>query len=153
MYTTPARFAPTDCGAKRASSGPWDRSLGHTRKKYGLTRLRSGVDADGEITGTGFAPPPYTRAAARVVPDVRCPTTASTSGSRYSSSATRTAASSLPESSTTRSLRGRPFTPPLALISAPASSAACRIATPRGWAYHLAPPMTYGPPSGEHGSD
>src|SRR2546427_1477219 len=78
MYTTPARFAPNDCRAKRASSGPWDRSLGHTRKKYGLIPLRSGLDADGEITGTGFAPPPYTRAAATAVPDVRCPDRKST---------------------------------------------------------------------------
>src|SRR3989449_6420013 len=124
MYRMPARFAPSDCRAKRASSGPWDRSLGHTRKKYGLIPLRSGLDADGEITGTGLVPPPYTRAAAMVVPDVRCPRTATTSGSRYSSSATRTAVSSRPESSTTRNLRGRPLTPPLVLISATASSAA-----------------------------
>src|SRR5438876_4236293 len=78
MYRMPARFAANDCRAKRASSGPWDRSVGHTRKKYGLIPLRSGLDADGEITGTGLAPPPYTRAAAMVVPDGRCPTTAST---------------------------------------------------------------------------
>src|SRR5207245_1309281 len=64
MYRMPARFAANDCRAKRASSGPWDRSVGHTRKKYGLIPLRSGLEADGEITGTGLAPPPYTRAAA-----------------------------------------------------------------------------------------
>src|SRR3989454_1108775 len=149
MYRMPARFAPNACRAKRASSGPWDRSVGHTRKKYGLIPLRSGLEADGEITGTGLAPPPYTRAAAMVVPDVRCPTTATRSGSRYSSSATRTAVSSRPESSATRSLRGRPFTPPLALISAAASSAACRIATPRGWENGPATPMMIGPVSWE----
>src|SRR2546421_11483386 len=115
MYTTPARFAPNDCRAKRASSGPWDRSLGHTRKKYGLIPLRSGLDADGEITGTGLVPPPYTRAAAMAAPDVRGPTTATTSGSRYSSSATRTAVSSPAESSAAPTSTGQPFTAALAL--------------------------------------
>src|SRR2546429_4967755 len=61
----PARLAPSVCQAKRASSGPCCRSLGHTRNTYGLIPDRSGLDADGEIIGVGVAPPPYTRAAER----------------------------------------------------------------------------------------
>src|SRR5207248_10231118 len=94
----PARLAPSVCQAKRASSGPCCRSLGHTRNTYGLIPDRSGLDADGEIIGVGVAPPPYTRAAEREGPELRCPTTATIAGSAYSCSATRTAASSLPES-------------------------------------------------------
>src|SRR5205809_208151 len=59
----PARLAPSVCQAKRASSGPCCRSLGHTRNTYGFIPDRSGLDADGEIIGVGVAPPPYTRAA------------------------------------------------------------------------------------------
>src|SRR5437879_10538321 len=54
----PARLAPSVCQAKRASSGPCCRSLGHTRNTYGLIPDRSGLDADGEIIGVGVAPPP-----------------------------------------------------------------------------------------------
>src|SRR5207244_5187644 len=98
----PARLAPSVCQEKRASSGPCCRSLGHTRNTYGLIPDRSGLDADGEIIGVGVAPPPYTRAAEREGPELRCPTTATIAGSAYNCSATRTAVSSLPESSTTR---------------------------------------------------
>src|SRR5438477_5061341 len=93
----PARRAPSVCQAKRASSGPCCRSLGHTRNTQGLTPDRSGLDAEGEIITTGLGPAPYTRAAAIVGPDERCPTTATTVGSAYSRSAARTAVSSLPE--------------------------------------------------------
>src|SRR5438874_10346294 len=74
----PARLAPSVCQAKRASSGPCCRSLGHTRNTYGLIPDRSGLDADGEIIGVGVAPPPYTRAAAREAPELKWPTTATT---------------------------------------------------------------------------
>src|SRR6266581_6670177 len=77
----PARLAPSVCQAKRASSGPCCRSLGHTRNTYGLIHDRSGLDADGEIIGVGVAPPPYTRAAEREGPELRCPTTATIAGS------------------------------------------------------------------------
>src|SRR5438876_1148457 len=107
----PARLAPSVCQEKRASSGPCCRSLGHTRNTYGLIPDRSGLDADGEIIGVGVAPPPYTRAAEREGPELRCPTTATIAGSAYNCSATRTAVSSLPESSTTRSSSLRPRIP------------------------------------------
>src|SRR5712664_4037659 len=94
---------------------------------------RAGLDAEGEMSTTGFAPPPYTRAAAIVVVDARCPTTATTLGSAYSLSAVRTAASSLPESSATRSSISRPRTPPLALTWFTANWAARSIEAPRGW--------------------
>src|SRR5437773_8086293 len=87
----PARLAPSVCQAKRASSGPCCRSLGHTRNTYGFIPDRSGLDADGEIIGVGVAPPPYTRAAESEGPELRCPTTATIAGSAYSCSATRTA--------------------------------------------------------------
>src|SRR5437867_1969041 len=90
----PARLAPSVCQEKRASSGPCCRSLGHTRNTYGLIPDRSGLDADGEIIGVGVAPPPYTRAAEREGPELRCPTTATIAGSAYNCSATRTAVSS-----------------------------------------------------------
>src|ERR1051326_7234922 len=129
----PARRAPSACQAKCASSGPCCRSLGHTRNTQGLNPDRSGLDADGEIIATGSAPPPYTRAAAIVGPDERCPTTATTLGSAYSRSATRTAVSSLPEPSTMRSSRGRPRPPRLALIWFTANWAARSIEAPRVW--------------------
>src|SRR2546425_917470 len=77
----PARRAPRVCQAKRASWGPCCRSLGHTRNTKGLKPDSSGLDADGEIIAVGVAPPPYTRAAARDVPELKCPTTATTTGS------------------------------------------------------------------------
>src|SRR5205823_3192605 len=140
----PARRAPSPCQAKRASSGPGCRSLGHTRNTHGLNPDRSGLDAEGEIIATGLAPAPYTRAAAIVVPDERCPTTATTVGSAYSCSATRTAVSSLPESSATRSSSGRPRTPRLALIWFTASWAARSMDAPRGWEKGPARPMVIG---------
>src|SRR5216117_2738384 len=82
----PARLAPSVCQAKRASSGPCWRSLGHTRNTYGLIPDRLGLDADGEIIGVGVAPPPYTRAAEREGPELRCPTTATIAGSAYNCS-------------------------------------------------------------------
>src|SRR5438309_5079308 len=85
----PARRAPSACQAKCASSAPCCTSLGHTRNTHGLNPDSSGLDADGEIIATGSAPAPYTRAAAIVAPDERCPTTATTVGSAYSRSATR----------------------------------------------------------------
>src|SRR5258708_12859509 len=94
---------------------------------------RAGLDAEGEMSTTGFVPPPYTRAAAIVVVDARCPTTATTLGSAYSLSAVRTAASSLPEPSATRSSISRPRTPPLALTWFTANWAAPSIVAPRGW--------------------
>src|SRR3989440_8283323 len=145
----PARRAASACHAKRASSGPYCRSLGHTRNTHGLNPDRSGLDADGEIIATGSAPAPYTRAAAIVVPDERCPTTATIDGSAYSRSATRTAVSSLPESSATRSSSGRPRTPPLALIWFTASWAARSIDAPRGWEKVPARPIATGRPARE----
>src|SRR2546429_4860444 len=141
----PARLAPSVCQAKRASSGPCCRSLGHTRNTYGLIPDRSGLDADGEIIGVGVAPPPYTRAAEREGPELRCPTTATIAGSTYSCSATRTAASSLPESSTTRSSSLRPRIPRLALIWLTANWAARSIEAPRGWEKGPARPTAIGP--------
>ena len=141
----PARLAPSVCQAKRASSGPCCRSLGHTRNTYGLIPDRSGLDADGEIIGVGVAPPPYTRAAEREGPELRCPTTATIAGSAYSCSATRTAASSLPESSTTRSSSLRPRIPRLALIWLTANWAARSIEAPRGWEKGPARPTAIGP--------
>src|SRR5437667_11367454 len=140
----PARLAPSVCQAKRASSGPCCRSLGHTRNTYGLIPDRSGLDADGEIIGVGVAPPPYTRAAEREGPELRCPTTATIAGSAYSCSATRTAASSLPESSTTRSSSLRPRIPRLALIWFTANWAARSIEAPRGWEKGPASPIATG---------
>src|SRR5437762_2258373 len=137
----PARRAPRVCQAKCASSGPCCRSLGHTRNTHGLNADRSGLDADGEIIATGLGPVPYTRAAAMVGPDERCPTTATTLGSAYSRSATRTAVSSLPESSATRSSRGRPRTPCRALIWFTASWAARSIDAPRAWEKGPASPI------------
>src|SRR2546430_12346928 len=78
--------------------------------------LKSGLEAEGEIMTTGVAPAPYSRAAASVVPEERWPITATTAGSAYSWAAIRTATSSLPESSATRSSSRRPRRPPLALI-------------------------------------
>src|SRR5213082_1056657 len=137
----PARRAPRVCQAKCASSGPCCRSLGHTRNTHGLNADRSGLDADGEIIATELGPVPYTRAAAMVGPDERCPTTATTLGSAYSRSATRTAVSSLPESSATRSSRGRPRTPCRALIWFTASWAARSIDPPRAWEKGPASPI------------
>src|SRR5438046_7683378 len=141
----PARLGPRVCQAKRASAGPCCRSLGHTRNTYGLIPDRSGLDADGEIIGVGVAPPPYTRAAEREGPELRCPTTATIAGSAYSCSATRTAASSLPESSTTRSSSLRPRIPRLALIRLTADLAARSIEAPRGWEKGPARPTAIGP--------
>src|SRR2546427_1493202 len=141
----PARLAPSVCQAKRASSGPCCRSLGHTRNTYGLIPDRSGLDADGEIIGVGVAPPPYTRAAESEGPELKCPTTAAIAGSAYSCSATRTAVSSLPESSTTRSSSLRPWIPRLALIWLTANWAARSIEAPRGWEKGPARPTAIGP--------
>src|SRR5881392_1798511 len=141
----PARRAPSVCQAKRASSGPCCRSLGHTRNTQGLTPDRSGLDAEGEIIATGLGPAPYTRAAAIVGPDERCPTTATTVGSAYSRSAVRTAVSSLPESSTIRNSSGRPRIPCLALIWFTASCAARNMEAPRGWENRPASPIATGP--------
>src|SRR6266536_4104917 len=146
----PARRTPSACHAKRARCGPCCRSLGHTRNTNGLIPERSGLDADGEIITTGSVPPPYTRAAAIELLEVRCPTTATTLGSACSRSATRTAASSLAESSAIRSSRGRPRTPPLALIWFTASWAARSIEAPRGWENGPARPIAIGPPGAEH---
>src|ERR1700758_2038855 len=140
----PARRAPSACQAKCASSAPCCTSLGHTRNTHGLNPDSSGLDADGEIIATGSAPAPYTRAAAIVAPDERCPTTATTVGSAYSRSATRTAVSSLPESSATRSSSGRPRTPCRALIWLTASWAARSIEAPRGWEKGPASPIATG---------
>src|SRR5918996_775522 len=95
----PGRRAARVCHANRASRTPCCTSLGHTRKKYGLIPLRSGLEAEGEIRTTGVAPLPYTRAAAFDGPELRWPTTAATVGSAYIPSATRTAVCSLAESS------------------------------------------------------
>src|SRR2546426_5367739 len=140
-----ARRAPSVCQERRASSGPCGRSLGHTRNTYGLTPDRSGLDADGEIIGVGVAPPPYTRAAESEGPELKCPTTAAIAGSAYSCSATRTAVSSLPESSTTRSSSLRPWIPRLALIWLTANWAARSIEAPRGWEKGPARPTAIGP--------
>src|SRR5690349_12374218 len=112
---------------------------------YGPIPDRSGLDADGEIITTGLAPPPYTRAAAIELVDVRCPTTATTLGSAYRRSATRTAGSSPAESSAIRSSRGRPRTPPFALIWFTASCAARSMEAPRGWENGPASPIAMGP--------
>src|SRR6266571_8469869 len=146
----PARLAPSVCQAKRASSGPCCRSLGHTRNTYGLIPARSGLEADGEIIAVGVAPPPYTRAAAREAPELKCPTTATTAGSAYSCSAARTAVSSFPESSTIRSSSLRPRIPRLALIWFTASWAARSLEAPRGWEKGPARPMAIGPVGREH---
>src|SRR5947208_6697806 len=146
----PARLAPSVCQAKRASCGPCCRSLGHTRNTYGLIPDRSGLDADGEIIAVGVAPPAYTRAAASEVPELRCPTTATIAGSAYSCSATRTAVSSFPESSTIRSSTVRPRIPRLALIWFTANWAARSIEAPRGWEKGPARPMAIDPVGGEH---
>src|SRR5256885_11401515 len=140
----PARRAPSVCQAKRASSRPCCRSLGQTRNTQGLIPDRSGLDAEGELTARGSGPAPYPRAAVIVGPDERCPTTATTVGSAYSRSATRTAVSSLPESSTIRSSRGRPRAPALALIWFTASCAARSIEAPRGWEKGPASPIATG---------
>src|SRR5581483_5027212 len=118
---------------------------GHTRNTYGLIPERSGLDAEGEIIATGRAPAAYTRAAASEVPELRCPITATTRGSAASRPASRTARSSLPESSTASSASSRPFTPPRALIWLTASSAASNIAAPRGCEKGPASPITTGP--------
>src|SRR5712691_10743315 len=146
----PARRAPRVCQAKRASWGPCCRSLGHTRNTKGLKPDRSGLDADGEIITVGVAPPPYTRAAASDVPELKCPTTATIAGSAYSCSATRTAVSSFPESSTTRSSSLRPLMPRLALTWFTASWAARSIEAPRGWEKGPARPTAIGPVGREH---
>src|SRR5260221_6066192 len=104
----PAGGAPGVGKARRAGWGRCCRSLGHTRNTKGLKPDSSGLDADGEIIAVGVAPPAYTRAAARDVLELKCPTTATTAGSAYNCSATRTAVSSLPESSTTRNSNLRP---------------------------------------------
>src|SRR6266404_7108700 len=125
----PARRAPRVCQAKPDSSG---------------------LDADGEIIAVGVAPPAYTRAAARDVLELKCPTTATTAGSAYNCSATRTAVSSFPESSTTRNSNLRPRMPRLALIWFTAIWAARSIEAPRGWEKGPARPMAIGPGGAEH---
>ena len=52
----PARLAPRLRRANRASAGPWERSLGHTRNTNGLRPDSSGLDALGETIGTGRRP-------------------------------------------------------------------------------------------------
>src|ERR1041384_4377152 len=129
----PARLGPRVCQAKRGGSGPRCRPLRHTRDTHGLLPDWAGLDADGVIVGGGVAPPPYTRAAESEGPELRCPTTATIAGSAYSCSATRTAVSSLPESSTTRTRTLRPRIPRLALIWLTDNWAARSIEAPRGW--------------------
>src|SRR3989441_1236335 len=100
---------------------------------------------------TGLVPAPYTRTATLDGSELRRPTTATIAGSAYNCSATRTAAFSLPESSTAFSLRGpppappRPRGPPLALIWSIASWAARSIDAPRGCEKGPDRPMTIGP--------
>src|SRR5882672_1692270 len=147
----PARRARSVWRAYRANWAPWLRSVGQTRNTNGLTPDRSGLEAEGEIIATGRRPAPYTRPAARDVPDVRWPTTATTAGSSANAWATRIAISARPLSSTMPSSSGRPRTPPRALISFTASSAARCIETPRGCENGPARPTTIGRvPSREH---
>src|SRR2546428_762228 len=133
---------------RRGTAGPCCGPRGPRRNTCGLTPDRWGLDADGEIIGVGVAPPPYTRAAESEGPELRCPTTATIAGSAYSCSATRTAVSSLPESSTTRSSSLRPWIPRLALIWLTANWAARSIEAPRGWAKGPARPPAIGPVGG-----
>jgi len=78
-----------------ARAVPWASSVGQTRKTCGPAAVTPGADDDGEMTGTGSLPDPYTAAAARVVPDQTWPITATTPVSR-SALATATALSGCP---------------------------------------------------------
>src|SRR2546425_29729 len=138
------------CQGRRASGGRCGRPRGHRGNRWGRPPAGGGREADGEIIAVGVAPPPYTCAAAREVPELKCPTTATTAGSAYSSSAARTAASSFPESSTIRSSSLRPRIPRLALIWFTASWAARSMEAPRGWENGPARPTAIGPVGRAH---
>src|SRR5438309_594837 len=84
------------------------------------------------------------RPAAREALELRWPMTATTDGSSDSCCAMRIATSGRPLSSMIRSASGWPRIPPCALISLTASSAACRMETPRGWEKGPASPRTIG---------
>ena len=107
-------------------------SLGQIRKNQGESPERSGLEAEGEMTGSGRRARSYTARADRVGPLDRCPMTATTWLLSANRLATRTAMSSTPLSSTNTSRRGRPPMPPRSRSCCSASWAAALIDAPRG---------------------